>query len=112
MSALRIAVAGLATLTALPSAAAERGFYFGVQGGQADYEFAQPRLAFATIPIVGFFPPVTPAPVPPFIGGVANPGPVFVPVGSGTASQVGFGDPDADDSDIAWGATIGYRIFD
>jgi hypothetical protein len=111
MNALRTVVAGLAMASTLPTQAADRGFYFGVLGGRADYEFSEPEIAIATIPF-GFFVPTTPTPVftPP--GGVFNPTTPVAAVGSVSAAQFAFADPDAEDSDTAWGATVGCRIFD
>jgi hypothetical protein len=101
-------------LTGGAANAAEQGFYFGVLGGQAEYQFDDPRPiplvapppgAVPRVPIVDF------GPLPP--GGSLNPG-LFPP--SFTVAVTAFVSPlfwpaDADDEAGAWGATVGYRIF-
>lgn len=82
------------------SAAAEPGFYFGVLGGEAQYEFnGLPRLAIivpeASLPS----PPPIFTPVPPFTGVIS------VAVRAGPVWFAGD-----DDSDTSWGALMGYQI--
>jgi opacity protein-like surface antigen len=81
------------------SIAAERGFYFGVGGGEAQYEFDRaPRLIILTPP------PAQPSPPPIFV-------PPFPPIGAVIAvrlNPVWF--PGDDDTGTALGATVGYQI--
>ena len=78
------------------SIAAERGFYFGALGGQAQYDFDRLPVPTAILP-----PSVRPSPP------IFNPGPpafgvVFIPAT--------FWLPGDDDEDSAWGALVGYQI--
>jgi opacity protein-like surface antigen len=91
-------------LSAHASIAAERGFYFGVSGGEAQYEFERaPRLVIIVPPPGSLRPPVPPFnPIPPF-----NPGPIGGAIGF-RADPVWF--PADDDTGTALGATVGYQI--
>lgn len=83
---------------------ADQGFYFGLAGGQAKYDFDRPPL-FA-IAIRGGLTGMPRVTLPPVVG--FNP-PVFsVPAFSAVASPVVWF-PDDDDKDTAWGLTAGYR---
>lgn len=90
-------------LAAAVANAAERGFYFGLMGGQAEYEFAPspffPIVSAAPDPVLRIPPISEPFPAP--IGGVA----AFA-----VASPISW-PQSADDEATAWGALVGYRIF-
>lgn len=102
-------VAGVMLLAAGAAHAADRGFYFGLSGGQAKYDFDTPAPISLVFPETGF------------LGGVAvpdpvvrlNPGPIFSgPIFSEPAFGVASRAPEpfgGDDKDSAWGLTAGYR---
>ena len=97
------ACAGALMLVASTAFGAEPGFYFGLSGGQATYDFdTQPAIAIL-IPGAGFVPPVidfNPGPIPPF---PLNP----VPVAS--LAQPLLWSPADDDEASTWALTAGYR---
>jgi OOP family OmpA-OmpF porin len=107
---MRVGACALLILSASAAAAADRGFYFGAAGGQAQYDFDQPEVPVA---FIGFLlPPIivgTPAPsLPP----IFNPGPVVGGVVSGVAVPVrpALWLPGDDDEGAGWSVTAGYRI--
>jgi OmpA-OmpF porin, OOP family len=108
MQIARTILACLMLSGAVAARAADQGFYFGVLGGQADYEFQQPEF----VPAAGFLPnPPLPTPGP-------RPAPVPFPPGSlvrDVAVVAIFNPlswpPDADHEAGAWGVVAGYRIF-
>jgi opacity protein-like surface antigen len=88
--------------------AADQGFYFGVMGGQADYEFEEPDV----FPVNGFFPG------PPLTRPTPQPAPVPLPPGSIVRDVVAVAilnplswPPEADHEAGTWGVFAGYRIF-
>ncbi|MGH8174737.1 MAG: outer membrane beta-barrel protein [Steroidobacter sp.] len=102
---LLLSAAGTAT-------AADQGFYFGVLGGRADYEFEQPDF----FPIGGVLPggsltrlPITPVPptISPFPPDVAFVGAINL---RAVISPLSW-PSDADHETSAWGIVAGYRIF-
>jgi hypothetical protein len=96
------------------SFAADQGFYFGLNAGQAKYDFEPIPLAVAVAP-GPFFEPFNP-----FAAGVPSfritPDPVF---GAPTSTNAraflepfaAYWIPGEDDEATAWGAFVGYRIF-
>lgn len=95
MSLLRVVIVGLALVVALPGHAAGRGWYFGGGLGQIDYGSLKRELnVFLSIGHAG--------------SGIADSVVSFGPSPSGAAGD----SLDADDSDIGWGAIVGYRILD
>jgi opacity protein-like surface antigen len=112
MEMARTVLACLMLTGAVAASAADHGFYFGVLGGRADYEFRQPDVFpvnafFPGPPLIGITPVIrppgiTPAPCPPgsIAGGVAV---AFI-------SPLSW-PPDADHEAGAWGVVAGYRIF-
>jgi opacity protein-like surface antigen len=87
--------------------AADSGFYFGVLGGGANYEFEDLRIPVATPSFGG-----SPSTVPPF--GWLSDVPAAVistDVYSGTAFMPAGWLPGSDDESTSWGITAGYRIF-
>jgi OmpA-like transmembrane domain len=115
MGLRQLIVAGVLLATTQVGVAADSGFYFGVLGGHAEYDFEQPQLPFdfVTPPLgtpslsPGFIPnPLNPIfdRFPPFFAGepaafaVARP---FLPTGWL---------PRDDDQATAWGGLVGYRI--
>lgn len=97
MDLVRKIVVSALLVAAYPAAAADRGFYFGVIGGTADYEFNVPQF-FQTFQ-------VSPAPI------------VTLPPGSFFGNALGpvfFRDtwqPGDDDESTTWGVVAGYRII-
>ena len=91
---------------AVGASAADRGFYFGVLGGQADYEFEQQEF----FPVAGFVP--SPPVLRPPPGGTPFPFPPDLSFGVATSfiSPLSW-PPDADHEAGAWGVVAGYRIF-
>ena len=101
---MRVGVCAVLILSASAAAdAADRGFYFGATGGQAQYDFETPAPAavIGAAPIVVFQPDPDPIFIPP------------VPVGGVTAV---FSElplvwlPGDDDEGTGWSVTAGYRI--
>jgi opacity protein-like surface antigen len=91
-------------LFAHASIAAERGFYFGVGGGEAQYEFERaPRLVIVGPP-PGSLPVPPPVFRPPF---PFPPGPISSVIAV-RADPVWI--PGDDDTGTALGATVGYQI--
>ncbi len=104
------------------SFAADQGFYFGLNAGQAKYDFQYkpPRLSVSATSSPGYFSPYnpfTPAYTPPAAMGPAFP---FRATGSiTTASPYAFSAipvdafwlPGRDDEANAFGGFVGYRIF-
>lgn len=100
------ACAGALMLFASTAFGAEPGFYFGVSGGQAKYDFDTPPDILIAVGGAGFIPPVfgfNPGPLPPFPLDPLNP--VFV----ASVAQPLFWSPADDDEANAWGVTAGYR---
>ena len=98
--------------------AAENGFYFGVSGGQASYDFEPigPLAGFGAFP----GPPLGPLPpevVPTFnpFTPVTNPGRLpptsYVAAGPFISASELFWIPGKDDESTAWSALAGYRFF-
>ena len=100
MRMLIVAAACASCLAAVPVLAADSGFYFGVVGGQADYEFDRPAPL-----IVGSPSPLLPpaAAIAPILSVPRFSSPVFLPAGWLPIE-------DGDDA-TAWGVTAGYRIM-
>jgi OmpA-like transmembrane domain len=82
--------------------AAESGFYFGLMGGRAEYEFEAPRFI---LPVAVASPSPLIRPVPPALSGP----PAFF-MDAAIISPVQW-PPDADDASNAYGLTVGYRIL-
>jgi opacity protein-like surface antigen len=106
MGLKRLIVASVLLTTTQLGVAADSGFYFGLQGGHAEYDFEQPQVPFATpgTPIPDFNPAPIIGPLPPFLGGVVavrDYTPFFLPAGWL---------PHDDDQATAWGGLVGYRI--
>ena len=82
--------------------AADSGFYFGLLGGKAEYDFGAPQLILlptaAPIPVIRPDPPIFAGPPAAFVTAAAVFSPVQWP-------------PDADDESNAYGALVGYRIM-
>ena len=106
----RISVCGLLILAASATHAADRGFYFGASGGQAQYDFDEPVAPF---PVLGFVGPI----LPPIV--VTSPDPIVIggplPVFSGVISHAVDARPvlwlpGDDDEGAAWSVTAGYRV--
>jgi opacity protein-like surface antigen len=111
---MRVSACALLVLSAGAVNAADQGFYFGASGGQAQYDFDLP----ATVPVIGFLPPL--------IGAVLPNPPVFFRPDPGTPvfftpppfnSSVAFVSarpvlwlPGDDDEGTAWSVSAGYRI--
>lgn len=111
MSLLRtVALVGVC-FTAQASWGAEQGFYFGLNAGQAKYDFAYegprpstPAALFPT-PIPSFNPNVRLVP-PPVFGGE----PAFGVIAQVSPLQA-FWIPGTDEKSTAFGGFVGYRIF-
>lgn len=94
----------LALLSVSIASAADRGFYFGLFGGQARYEFDTPDIPTLTLPS-GVVPRLDTAPVPRdvldfYAYGISEPS-MLRPI---------LWHPSGDDEDTAWGGLVGYRI--
>lgn len=100
----RWVLAVCACALAVEVSAAERGFYFGVIGGRADYEFNR------TPPVVSELPgPV----VPPTSGFLSRLRDLLPGLFDPPRSVVVIPAPEvADGHETAWGALVGYRITD
>ncbi len=106
MRAHASAYAGALILFASTAFGAEPGFYFGVSGGQATYDFDPPPPILIAIPGGAFVPPVfgfDPRPIPTFPLNPLNPVAVV-----GFAQPL-FWSPTDDHEASAWGVTAGYR---
>lgn len=85
------------------AAAADSGFYFGLMGGQAEYDFAPSP----------FYPVLTATPGPiPRLPPIFEPypGPIGAVTAVAVASAITWPES-ADNEATAWGALVGYRIF-
>lgn len=104
MKAWIAAASCVGCLVGAPVLAADSGFYFGVFGGRADYEFESPAPAAGVIdvPIIDASPgPWSGAEIPAIAIDV-NPRAIFLPIGWLPDS--------GDDESTSWGVTAGYRI--
>lgn len=107
MKVRRIVATAMALLASSAALAADRGFYFGLFGGTAKYDFDMPEIPVLALPPGGVFnspgvPSVDPNPSFPF-----DPfpdGPIAVAV------RPLLWYPSGDEKDTAWGALVGYRI--
>lgn len=98
----KIALCALLGAVSHSAAAADQGFYFGVIGGSANYEFENPQF----IPAGGMLPsPDVSFRPPPFLS-VGAPT-AFVSV----AMLWPTWQPGDDDESTAWGVVAGYRIM-
>ena len=90
----RVVVVGLALAVTLPIQAAEQGWYFGGGLGQVNYgSLTRESLVLGLL--------------------VDQQGSATIGEQIGTNASSAAGDSlDVDDSDVGWGATVGYRIFD
>jgi opacity protein-like surface antigen len=103
------ACVGALMLFASSAFGAEPGFYFGASGGQAQYDFDNPPIAFGIIPVGGFLPPVIsfrPDPILNFPIAPFNP---INAVSFAGAAQPLFWSPTDDDEAGSWTLTAGYR---
>lgn len=101
MRSLRIVIVGLALAVTLSVQAGEPGWYFGGGLGQVDYGSMKRELNFLIAAPVGEQGSGT-------IGAT-----VVTVVQIGTGPSFAADDAlDVDDSDVGWGATVGYRILD
>jgi OmpA-OmpF porin, OOP family len=100
------ACAGALMLFANAAFGAEPGFYFGLSGGQAKYDFDSPPILSIVVPDgqFGFLPPasgINPRPIVPF-----PTEPSFIVA---SAAQPLFWSPTDDEEASAWALTAGYR---
>lgn len=103
----KIAACALLVAASHPATAADQGFYFGVIGGSANYEFDTPQF----IPAAGVIPSFGGFGSPPFA--TFTPAPRFftTPVFAAVAILSPTWQPDDDDESTAWGVIAGYRIM-
>lgn len=107
MDILRTVAACAAVMAASITNAADNGFYFGLIGGQAEYDFEESPFFF-----LGGGALSRPAPAPSLPPGFAlNPGSVFAGVSSVSVARPIAWPQSADSEATAWGALAGYRIF-
>jgi len=102
-SATRVGVCAVLILSVSGAAdAADRGFYFGATGGQAQYDFETPP-----VPVIAFAPPI--------VVFQPDPDPFIPPAPIGGVTAV-FSElpllwlPGDDDEGTGWSVTAGYRI--
>ena len=101
---MRVGLCVLSIVAAGAAQAADKGFYFGLSGGQSQYDFDLP----ANIPVFGVAPPIL----------VVSPTPIFTPsppviVGGVTdviEARPLLWLPGDDDEGTAWSVTAGYRF--
>lgn len=109
---IRSIVLALALVAAGTASAADTGFYFGLSGGQAKYDFEPVRPANAFLPIP-FIPALSPEIIP-RLNIVAPPAAGWTAPVAGIsafiAPQEVFWIPGEDDEANAWSALVGYRF--
>lgn len=110
MNMQRIVIAAVTLLASSAASAAEAGFYFGLFGGQAKYDFDTPQIPVATLPPGGVLtfpggPGVVTSPRIPL-----NPFIDFSFVVAAAFVRPSLWYPSGDDKDTAWGGLAGYRI--
>jgi hypothetical protein len=104
------------------SFAADQGFYFGLNAGQAKYDFQYkpPRVIASAVPSGGFFSPYNPSSTAYTPAAAVSPAFTFRATGSITSafpyafsavSLDAFWLPGRDDEANAFGGFVGYRIF-
>lgn len=91
---------------AAPAFAADTGFYFGVTGGRADYDFKREPSPVLIVPPIATIGTPLPNLPPPSFGTIPIGGVIGIPV---SASFVRISFPN-DTRDTAWSTMIGYRI--
>lgn len=96
-------------LCSFQATAAEPGFYFGIAGGQAKYDFEKVQAPTATLPPASGG--VAFAPIPRFSLPPAGLNFISSPVAFiGGLSPFGVSGGDHEDDDTSWSALAGYRI--
>ena len=105
---MRVSACALLVLSTGAAHAADKGFYFGASGGQAQYDFGSLPVPVATI---GFLPspfPTTPFPTTPGPPAFFVPSPIFNPIAFPAQPVLWL--PGDDDQGTAWSVSAGYRI--
>lgn len=107
MKVRRIVITAIALLVSSAASAADPGFYFGLFGGRAKYDFDTLEIPRVTVPPGGVL--TTPG-VPSFGTNPRIPLNPYTDVTFAIDVQPLLWYPSGDDKDTAWGALAGYRI--
>jgi opacity protein-like surface antigen len=106
MSIRRVLACMVLCAAAKVGCAADSGFYFGVNGGQAEYDFARPDIgliSFGAPPLAAIAPSLNPIAGPPAFG-VGAESFIAIPIEA-------FWFPGEDEKATSWSGLVGYRIF-